>query len=138
MFHPSRKPQESIPTSSMADVAFLLLIFFLVTTVFPKDRGLALVLPEGQAPVAAENVLHLLVESEDRVAVRYGSSPSTSLVRPDDVADIWRSAVAARPGLIAAVKTGENVAYGAMIDVLDALQSAGATRISLQALESGR
>ena len=138
MFHASRTPQESIPTSSMADVAFLLLIFFLVTTVFPKDRGLALVLPEGQAPVSAENVLHLLVESEDQVAVRYGSSPSTSLVRPDDVADIWRSAVTARPGLIAAVKTGEDVAYGAMVDVLDQLQSAGATRISLQALDAGR
>ncbi len=138
MLHASRKPQESIPTSSMADVAFLLLVFFLVTTVFPKDRGLALVLPEGESPVSSENVLHLLIEAENRVAVRYGSSPNTSLVRPDEVADIWRSTVISRPGLIAAVKTGEDVAYGAMIDVLDALQSAGATRISLQALEAGR
>jgi len=118
----------------MADVAFLLLVFFLVTTVFPKDRGLALVLPEGESPVSAENVLHLLIQSEDQVAVRYGSSAGTSLVRPDEVAEIWRSAVSARPGLIAAVKTGGDVSYGAMIDVLDALQSAGATRISLQAL----
>jgi biopolymer transport protein ExbD len=33
------KISDEIPSSSMADIAFLLLIFFLVTTVFPKDRG---------------------------------------------------------------------------------------------------
>ncbi len=31
---------DEIPTASMADIAFLLLIFFLVTTGFPKDNGL--------------------------------------------------------------------------------------------------
>ena len=31
------------------DIAFLPLVFFLVTTVFPKDRGLSLVLPDGEA-----------------------------------------------------------------------------------------
>ena len=38
------------------------------------------------------------------------------------------------PGLIAAVKIGQAVRYGAMVDVLDALQAAGATRVSLEAL----
>ena len=34
------KVSDEVPTSSMADIAFLLLIFFLVTTVFPKDLSL--------------------------------------------------------------------------------------------------
>ena len=42
------KVSDEIPSSSMADIAFLLLIFFLVTTTFPKDKGLAIVLPEQQ------------------------------------------------------------------------------------------
>ena len=34
-----------IPSGSMADIAFLLLIFFLVTTTIDMDKGLGLVLP---------------------------------------------------------------------------------------------
>lgn len=134
MLRPNRRPRDGIPTSSMADVAFLLLVFFLVTTVFPKDKGLALVLPEEEAPVSPENILHLLIESEDLVTVRFGTNPQTQFVAPGQIESVWRAAVESRPGLIAAVKTGGDVGYGAMIDVLDALQSAGATRISLQAL----
>jgi biopolymer transport protein ExbD len=33
-------PRSEIPTSSMADIAFLLIIFFMVTTVFSATKGL--------------------------------------------------------------------------------------------------
>jgi len=134
MLRTRRKPQDTIPTSSMADVAFLLLVFFLLTTVFPKDKGLALVLPDGETPVSQENVLHLLIESAGSVSVRFGASPATQTIEPGQIEALWRSSVASRPGLIAAVKTGPTVPYGAMIDVLDGLHAAGATRVSLQAL----
>jgi len=42
-----RKLKEAeIPTSSMADIAFLMLLFFLVATVIDVDTGIGLVLPE--------------------------------------------------------------------------------------------
>ena len=55
------KVSDEIPSSSMADIAFLLLIFFLVTTVFPKDKGLPIVLPEASETVAINqtNILFL-------------------------------------------------------------------------------
>nr|NIU21442.1 biopolymer transporter ExbD [Actinomycetota bacterium]NIU78186.1 biopolymer transporter ExbD [Gammaproteobacteria bacterium]NIV57982.1 biopolymer transporter ExbD [Actinomycetota bacterium]NIW38176.1 biopolymer transporter ExbD [Gemmatimonadota bacterium]NIY11557.1 biopolymer transporter ExbD [Gemmatimonadota bacterium] len=56
-----RRVSGDVPTSSLADIAFLLLIFFLVTTVFDQEKGIGIVLPpEGpEQPVPRENVLQL-------------------------------------------------------------------------------
>lgn len=135
-----RRPSDSIPTSSMADIAFLLLVFFLVTTVFPDDRGLALALPE-EGPVVElppENLLQLLVRPDGTVEVRHGDSPQGLIRTAGQLPGIWREAAGANPLLVAAVRTHPEAAYGRMVDVLDGLQQAGARRISLQLLEEGR
>ncbi|MCY3545530.1 MAG: biopolymer transporter ExbD [Gemmatimonadetes bacterium] len=131
------KVSDEIPSSSMADIAFLLLIFFLVTTTFPKDKGLAILLPESESEVevSQKNILHIIVTPTGAVNIRRGESQQEQTVRPDDVESIWRQDVAQNENLIAAVKTDPNAPYRFMIDVLDALQSAGAERISLQLLE---
>jgi biopolymer transport protein ExbD len=69
------------------------------------------------------------------VDVRRGESTAIQTMRPDDIESLWRQEVAANPNLIAAVKTHPDAPHRHMIDVLDALQSAGAERISLQILE---
>ncbi len=131
------KVSDEIPSSSMADIAFLLLIFFLVTTTFPKDKGLAIVLPESgeTQEVSQKNILHIIVSTTGAVTIRRGESQQEQIVRPDDVEAIWRQDVAQNENLIAAVKTHPEAPYRFMVDVLDALQSAGAERISLQILE---
>ncbi|MGB9910425.1 MAG: ExbD/TolR family protein [Candidatus Hydrothermia bacterium] len=43
---PKITQEAEIPTASMADIAFLLIIFFMTSTVFMRDKGLKLVLPE--------------------------------------------------------------------------------------------
>lgn len=130
------RPSDSIPTSSMADIAFLLLIFFLVTTTFPKDKGLAVVLPEDNpVEVPADNVMHLLVLGTGEVEIRRGESQQAQRVTASQVASIWRAAVVDHPLLIAAVKTSPDAAYRHMVDVLDQLQAAGARRVSLEMLE---
>lgn len=128
---------DEIPTASMADIAFLLLIFFLVTTGFPKDNGLEVVLPaEGEEiQVSQNNILHLIIRTDGIVDVKRGESTSVQQMRPDDIEALWRQEVTANPNLIAAVKTHADAPHRFMIDVLDSLQLAGAERISLQMLE---
>lgn len=68
-----RKREEAeINGSSMADIAFLLLIFFLVTTTINVDTGIGLVLPppledEEPPPIRERNLMNILVNSEGRI-----------------------------------------------------------------------
>ena len=131
------KVSDKVPSSSMADIAFLLLIFFLVTTTFPKDKGLAIVLPEegGEVEISQRNILHIIIQPNGLVEVKRGESPQVQTVSPNAIEGLWRQDVSENPNLIAAVKTHPDAPYKFMVDVLDALHTAGAERISLQLFE---
>ena len=131
------KVSDKVPSSSMADIAFLLLIFFLVTTTFPKDKGLAIVLPEegGEVEISPRNILHIIIQPNGLVEVKRGESPQVQAVSPNAIEGLWRQDVSENPNLIAAVKTHPQAPYKFMVDVLDALHTAGAERISLQLFE---
>lgn len=64
-----------IPTASMADIAFLLLIFFLVTTTINVDTGIGMTLPpkleddQEPPPVRERNMLKVLVDARGRVLI---------------------------------------------------------------------
>ena len=71
---------------SMADIAFLLLIFFLVVTTIAEDKGIPVILPEyyeGEpGPESARNVLKILVNANDNVLIE--SEPTDK----DEIRDI--------------------------------------------------
>ncbi len=64
-----------VNSGSMADIAFLLLIFFLVTTTIPNDKGITLQLPpytEEPPPILEENeknIFKVLVNAKDMMLV---------------------------------------------------------------------
>lgn len=65
-----------IPNASMADIAFLLLTFFLVTTTIANDRGLSLILPpppeaqqEEEIKIQEHNMFKIAINSTDALAV---------------------------------------------------------------------
>ncbi len=126
---------DEIPTASMADIAFLLLVFFLVTTVFAEDRGLSLVLPEKQTEeieVNPKNIITFYVVGNGVVQLRRGDSPDKQTINYDQVEAVARQELAANPRLIVSVKTSPTAKYVDMVNVLDEVKLAGSTRISLQ------
>lgn len=135
MLERQSKVSDEIPTSSMADIAFLLLIFFLVTTVFEEEMGLPIVLPEAQAEeveVSQKNIIHFLIREDGSVVVRRGESTSEQIVSASEIEGIMRQEIDANPEIIAAVKTAPDAPYRHLVNVLDELQLAAAQRISLQ------
>ena len=67
----NRRKLQEINSSSMADIAFLLLVFFLVTTTISMDKGISLVLPsEGnEMEVNKSNIVNILVNESGKVLV---------------------------------------------------------------------
>lgn len=126
---------DEIPTASMADIAFLLLIFFLVTTVFAEDRGLSLVLPEQQTEeveVNPKNIITFYVVGDGVVELRRGDSPDKQTLNYDQIEAVTRQELAANSKLIVALKTAPEANYVDMVNALDEVKLAGASRISLQ------
>ena len=116
-----------IPTSSMADIAFLLLIFFLVTTTIDIDKGLGLVLPaEGETiEIKKKNILNCLINSSGMVLL--GGEP----VKLKDVSRIVKEKLRENNKLIISVKTHEKTHYKDYVAIIDQLKIADATRISI-------
>ncbi|HFE52417.1 MAG TPA: biopolymer transporter ExbD [Bacteroidetes bacterium] len=124
-----RKKERSveIPTASLADISFLILTFFLLTTTINIDKGLGLTLPAKgeQKKVRKENVTNLLINARGQVLL------DGQMVDIGQIKQIIRQKLAERPQLIVSVKTDRNTKYEVYIKVLDQLKQAGATRISI-------
>ena len=66
---PRRTVTQEINSSSMSDIAFLLLVFFLVTTTISLDKGISLVLPAdgNELEVNRKNIISILINDKGRV-----------------------------------------------------------------------
>lgn len=67
------KEEAEIPTASMADIAFLLIVFFMLTTVFAETRGINFKIPppqdeEVQSP-EREEAVHIRIDAAGGVTI---------------------------------------------------------------------
>lgn len=77
MANKKNRPKAEVNSGSMADIAFLLLIFFLVTTTIANDKGIAMLLPPKPDPnepppditMNQRNIFKILANSQDRLLV---------------------------------------------------------------------
>ena len=119
---------EGIPTSSMADIAFLLLVFFLVTTTIDTDKGLGIVLPppgDMEIEIRKENILNCLINSQGKVLL------DEEPISIDQIHRVVGQKLRANDKLIISVKAHPKTAYNDYVKVIDQLKMADAKRISI-------
>ena len=116
-----------IPTASMADIAFLLLIFFLVTTTIDMDKGLGLVLPPKgeEKEIPKRNISNILINARGDILL------DKEPIQMRDIRQVVLEKMAVNDKLIFSVKTHPKARYQAYVNVLDQLKMANATRISI-------
>lgn len=119
----------SIPTASTGDIAFLLLIFFMVTTIFIKETGLVVDLPRAEAgeKIKQDMVANIFISKRGQISI------DDMLVRAPDVAPLIGQKIAANPALIVAFKADKETPYKVVSDVMEALKEVNALRVSFNA-----
>jgi len=128
----SKVPDE-ITGSSLSDIAFLLLIFFMVSTVFAIEEGLLLQLPSKEGVVkkiSRKNIMVVTAHANGSVTI------DDQVILIDEIRGRVEQAILDNPKVIVVVETDRDAPYGLMVDVLDELKLAQATRISLKALDT--
>lgn len=133
-FRRKKGMSDEMSTASMSDIAFLLLIFFLVTTIFAEEQGLPLVLP-GQASDTAQikqkNLLNIEIASNNVVTLDGTVFPIMAIETE------VRRRIAANDKLVIQMKCDPDSFYGTMVDVLDELRLADARKISVKGIGKG-
>ena len=147
MLKKKRRIGISIDMTPMVDVAFLLLIFFMLTTQFkPPDKD-KITLPESnsEAKSPESDIITLAVtapkpengnQSIVRVLYRAGGTEKTAELRPEQVktelGGVLTQARSANPAARMIVKMDKDATYGVMADMMSALQQANAPRFNVQ------
>ncbi|MEO0085622.1 MAG: biopolymer transporter ExbD [candidate division WOR-3 bacterium] len=118
-----------IPTASMGDIAFLIIIFFMTTSIFSRDKGLKIVLPEkGEVTkVDPKNVLNIGVNEAGQVLIGDSRQP----VSIPEVSGVVVDLLEQNNELALALRVNRRAPYQVMIEVFDQLKKAKAERISL-------
>jgi biopolymer transport protein ExbD len=126
-----------VNAGSMADIAFLLLIFFLVTTTIASDKGLAIRLPPKQDPndpppevkFNERNIFKILINSQDAMLVE--GEPMDDVGQLKDQVKEFVLNYGANPNLsesptdaVVSYKTDRGTSYEMYTEVLDELQGA--------------
>ncbi|MDX2472766.1 MAG: biopolymer transporter ExbD [Candidatus Krumholzibacteria bacterium] len=117
---------------STADVAFLLLIFFIVTTIFAAEQGLTLVLPgkqkkdEDVVKVKQSNIATLFVRADNRLTL------DNKPIEINHIKVAIEDRILAKPKLVVMLKIHPDANYGMMVACLDELKQARANKVSLK------
>ena len=121
------KAATDIPSSSMADIAFLLLIFFMVSTVFQSDKNRPIQWAGAEATEKIDekqkNILNIWVESSGAV---YINDVDLAMA---DVSDVVFPLFVGNRDLVISIRADRNVPYLHIQQLQDELISAGVLQV---------
>ncbi len=114
----------SIPDGSLADIAFLILIFFMVATTIDMDKGIGIILPpEGEeVELNKDRITKVLVDPKGKVFL------DGEIVEMDNVKNEIERLLLKNSKMIFSVKAHESAIYEDYIAVLDQLKMANADK----------
>jgi len=125
------KASNEISTSSMPDIIFMLLIFFMVTTVMREFDGLDVLMPSAKMIEKLESKRHTVYiwATKDGLI-----SINDRIININNVSGIMYEKIMSDPKITVSLKTDENATMKLITDIHSELRKANALKLSYSAL----
>ena len=124
------KVSEDIPTASMPDIVFMLLLFFMVSTVFRQYTGLPIDLPTAkkiEKLEAKKNVTNIWADSQGELSI------DDKIVRISDVSKVIYKKRLENPRLVVSLKIDRSANMQVVTDIHERLREADALKVNYSA-----
>ncbi len=118
--------EANIPTCSMADIAFLLIVFFMISTVFQVDKT-SVTLPSSHKKTRDEVIKEsaFIVVTREGIIKASDGIEDSQLVNLEDIAVLASTWMQKRPTQPVVIKADSEAKYGLIDDVLEQVRNAG-------------
>ncbi|MEM7180894.1 MAG: biopolymer transporter ExbD [Spirochaetota bacterium] len=130
-----KKEIEEISAASMSDIAFLLLVFFMVTAVFFVKQGLNIQLPRKNSSatkVLRKNVYEILVVGDSITMKNEAIGTKNYKSLKEFRNELNKMEIPNLPIKLALIRTSGETRYGNMLDALSAVQLRGFEKVSVK------
>ncbi|OEU61923.1 MAG: biopolymer transporter ExbD [Desulfobacterales bacterium S5133MH16] len=128
LVHPKRRERikVQVPLTSLIDIVFLLLIYFLLTTNFMVDEGIKIKLPQARASAPqTEETITVYVDQQGRAFL---GTEEVSIAR---LFDRLKEMIGSQENKLVVIRADRAVILNKAVKVMDIAKAAGAGRLCL-------
>jgi len=104
--------------SSMTDVIFLLLIFFMITSTMVSPNAIKVLLPQGKQQTSAKPLTRVIIDKELNVFAAFGNDREQALSF-EELTPFLQGCADREPDMYVALYADESVPYREIVKVLN-------------------
>lgn len=112
------KAIDTFSMSSMTDIIFLLLIFFMITSTMVTPNAIKVLLPQGSQQTSAKPLARIIIDKELNYYSAFGNEDEMPIA-PNEIAPFLIDCAAKEPQMYVALYADESVPYREIVKVLN-------------------
>ncbi len=112
------KTIETFSMSSMTDIIFLLLIFFMITSTMVTPNAIKVLLPQGSQQTSAKPLARVIIDKELNYYSAFGNEDEMP-IDPDEITNFLKECANEEPEMYVALYADESVPYREIVKVLN-------------------
>ncbi|MBQ5663898.1 MAG: biopolymer transporter ExbD [Bacteroidaceae bacterium] len=112
------KTIETFSMSSMTDIIFLLLIFFMITSTMVTPNAIKVLLPQGSQQTSAKPLARVIIDRQLNYYSAFGNEDEMP-IDPDDITNFLKECATEEPEMYVALYADESVPYREIVRVLN-------------------